>query len=91
MKEKRKIPKFSSIAEGARFWDTHDVTDYLSEMKEVDSVFAPSGKKRETLTLRIQPNVKRRIKEIAKDYGITPSALTRLWVVDKLKESETSS
>lgn len=91
MKRKRKIPKFKSIAEEARFWDSHDVTDYLSEMMEVGSVFSPLGRKKETITLRIQPKVKKRLKAIARGYGITPSALTRMWIVDRLKQTETSS
>ena len=29
-----KIPKFRNEAEEARFWDTHDTTDYLDEPKD---------------------------------------------------------
>jgi hypothetical protein len=41
-----KLPKFKSIREEARFWDTHDVTDYLSELKPVELVFDPSAEKK---------------------------------------------
>lgn len=84
---KRKIPKFNSIREEAAFWDSHDVTDYLSETKLVDSVVDFSSEKKETMTIRIQPKVKKKLTRVAKNYGITPSALTRLWITDKLKES----
>lgn len=88
MKKKLKIPKFKSIAEEARFWDTHDITDYLSEMREVRSVFKLSGQKKESVSIRMQPNVKKRLKVIAEDYGVTPSALIRMWIVDKLQQME---
>ena len=29
----KRILKFKNYAEEANFWDTHDVTDYLPEMK----------------------------------------------------------
>lgn len=36
-----KIPGGSSINELARFWDTHDVIDYLDELEEViEPIFA---------------------------------------------------
>jgi len=30
-----KIPKFKSDEEAAKFWDTHDSTDYLDELKVI--------------------------------------------------------
>ncbi|HEX3130896.1 MAG TPA: CopG family antitoxin, partial [Thermoanaerobaculia bacterium] len=35
MKAKEKIPDTDSIEELARFWDTHDATDYNEEFEEV--------------------------------------------------------
>jgi hypothetical protein len=34
-KIKSRIPEFKSREEEAAFWDTHDFTDYLDEMKPV--------------------------------------------------------
>ena len=40
------IPQTDSIAELAKFWDTHDVTDFEDELEEVtESVFAQTGNK----------------------------------------------
>jgi len=44
---KTDIPKFKSYAQEAAFWDSHDVTDYLDEMKFVDIEFLPRKKKEE--------------------------------------------
>ncbi len=86
----KKIPKFRTIAEEARFWDTHDVSDYLSEMKEVEISFDPLAPKEKTLTLRVQASLKRRLEKIAKSYGVNLSTLLRIWFIDKLKEIEAS-
>jgi len=85
-----KLPKFKSIKEEAEFWDTHDVTDYLSELEPVELVFDPSTEKKETLTIRVQPGLKKRLKTIAKNYGLNLSTLTRIWLIDKLKEVKTA-
>lgn len=34
-KLKSSIPQFKSTQEEAEFWDTHDVTNYLDEMRPV--------------------------------------------------------
>lgn len=81
-----KMPKFKSIKEEAKFWDTHDVTDYLTDLEPVELVFDPSTKKKETLTIRVQPGLKKRLKTIAKNYGLNLSTLARIWLIDKLKE-----
>lgn len=40
----RKIPQTDSIEELARFWDTHDLTDFEDQMKEVtEPVFDCEG------------------------------------------------
>lgn len=85
MTRKRKIPKFKSVKEEARFWDTHDITDYLAETKPVDVVFEPSVHKKATLTIRLQSKLKHKLNNVARDYGIPTSTLTRMWIVDKLK------
>ena len=90
MTKVKKIPKFKTITEEARFWNTHDVTDYLSEMKETKTSFDLLAPKEETLTLRVQSALKRRLEKTAKVYGINLSTLLRIWFVDKLKEKKSS-
>ncbi|MBM3209237.1 hypothetical protein FJZ40_03010 [Candidatus Shapirobacteria bacterium] len=85
MTKARKIPIFKSVAEEARFWDTHDVTDYLGELKEVKAAFAPLTPKEETLTIRIQAALKRKLENLAQSYGINLSTLLRIWLIDRLK------
>jgi len=88
MVKSKKIPKFKTITEEARFWDTHDVADYLGEMKETKAVFDPSAAKEEFLTIRVQANLKRRLEKMAGNYGVNLSTLLRIWFIDKARETE---
>lgn len=88
MTRTKKIPKFKTIAEEARFWDTHDVADYLGEMKKIKVVFDPLAVKEETLTIRVQPNLKKRLEKMARNYGVNLSTLLRIWFIDKAREAE---
>ena len=83
----KKIPKFKSVKEEAKFWDTHDITDYLSELKEEKVVFLKEGKK-ENISLRVQSAFKKQLERIAQSYGLDLSSLIRLWVIDNLKRFE---
>ena len=83
-KTTRKTPKFKSISEEALFWDTHDITDYLKAEKPLSMAYAPKVEKKETISLRMAPSLKRRVGKIAKGYDISPSSLVRMWVVEKV-------
>ena len=85
----KKIPKFKSIKEEAKFWDNHDVTDYLSELKPVKLKF--EKEKQEVLTVRIQASIKDKMEGLAKKHGINLSTLARIWLIDKLRQSKGSS
>jgi predicted DNA binding CopG/RHH family protein len=87
----KKITRFSSIKEEAKFWDNHDVSDYLPEMKETKVKLLLAKPKKEIITLRIQSDLKKRLERVAESYGINLSTLTRIWFVDKLKETKSQS
>lgn len=91
MTKVKKIPKFKNIVEEARFWDTHDVTDYLSEMKKVEVAYNPANPKQVTLTVRIQAALKERLEEIAERQRVNLSTLLRIWFVDKVEEEAIKS
>ena len=83
----QKLPVTDSIEELARFWDTHDVTDYLDELEEVtEPIFDPNL--RRTLVLRLEPGEAKAVAEKAKERGIEKEALIRQWVLEKLEEGK---
>jgi hypothetical protein len=84
--KKLKIPSTDSIEELARFWDTHDATDFEDEVEEVtEPVFV--RKPRTVMTIRLEPQEVAAVEEIAKAKGIEEGALLREWVREKLGKS----
>ena len=84
----KKMPKFKSIKEEAKFWDTHDITDYLDTMEPVKLEFNPKTTKKESLTIRVQSGLRKKIEAQAQQYGINLSTLIRIWLIDKLKAKQ---
>ena len=83
MTSSRKIPQTDSIEELARFWNTHDLTDFEDQLEEVtEPVF-----ERITVRVHLQPKEVEAVKEIAKSKGIDSSGLIRQWVLDKIQVS----
>lgn len=80
-----KIPKFKTIAEEAKFWDTHSFADYWDSFEDVDVVVELSKPKEETLVLRINKDVKKKLEQVAKDKGVTISTLARGLLTEKLR------
>lgn len=80
------IPKFASVQEEARFWDTHNATDYFDQMEDVKVKFALKSSKAESVTIRLQPEIKRRLVKTAKKWGVSSSTLLRMWTVEKLRK-----
>lgn len=86
MKKKTKIPKFKTIEEEAEFWDTHSFADYWDEFKDVEIVFDLKKPKEDTLVVRLQKDLKKRLSEIAHKKGLNTSTLARMWLIEKLQK-----
>jgi len=77
------IPQIDSIQELARFWDTHDLTDFEDELEEVrDIVF-----ERNTVRIRFRADEVEVIKNLARARGISDSNLIREWVLERIQET----
>lgn len=74
-----KIPDTDSIRELADFWDTHDLTEFETELEEVKGpVF--------TSALRVPLNAEERlaIRRMATSRGVPEAEIIREWVQEKL-------
>lgn len=78
------IPEFDSREAEAEFWDTHDITDYLAELKPVEVRFAK--KLSEAMTLQLDTQTAAEIRAIAKERGVGPATLMRTWILEQLRE-----
>ena len=77
----RKLPQFDSISELARFWDTHDLTDFEEELEEVpDMACGRSG----PITLHLLPRETKAIHQLASSKGVKDEELIHEWVRQKL-------
>lgn len=84
MKKKSRIPKFNNYTEEAEFWDTHDVTDFLDELTPVKLIYKPA-KKEELVAVRVETKLKKRVGDIADRWGLSPSSLVRMWIVEHVR------
>lgn len=87
MKKKiNKLPNFDkmSLDEIAHFWDTHNVTDYENETRDVDIVFELDKPRTESLVLRVQKDIKQKLQKVARSKGLNVSTLSRMWLMEKL-------
>ncbi len=97
MKRKKKIPKFKSEKEAARFWSEHSPLDFKEEFTEVKEPFnldpalikriaRERREKKRSVTFRIEPSKIDLVKIIAKRYGSAYQATMRIWINEKIHE-----
>lgn len=84
-----KIPVFNNIEDEAEFWDTHDVTDLMDQLEPVNARFV----RRLTgpLSVRLDSGDRAALTMIAKEQGIGPSTLVRMWVKERLTQERKAS
>ena len=83
----RKIPETDSIEELARFWDTHDLTDFENQLEDVsERVF--ERKPETVIPVRLRRQEVEAVKQVAKTRGVRETALLRQWVREKLREAK---
>ncbi len=80
-----KIPIFKNEDEEAKFWDTHDVTDFLEETEEVEMKFTDDRKKKRT-TLYLPLTEHETIRKMAFDKKISMNEFIRQAIKDKLNK-----
>ena len=77
----RKLPRMDSIQELARFWQTHEVTDFEEDMEEVtEPVFVRAT----PIKLNLPASETKAIQRLAKSKGLSKEELIHRWVRQKL-------
>jgi len=79
------IPNFKNRKQEAKFWDNHDFTDFLDQTKKVNLKVNLKTPKDDVLTIRLQPQLKKRMSQLATEMGTQTSTLARMWLIEKLK------
>jgi hypothetical protein len=84
--KKNRIPKFKSRQEMAQWWDTHNVADYLDELKPVDIKFDLEKPKEEVVMFRLDKGVKQYLAQLARSKGLNTSSLLRMWIMERFNQ-----
>lgn len=83
-KTTKKIPVFSSREEEAKFWEKHNIADFMNELKPVKAQFAKNLS--EGITIRFDQPTLNKLREIANDKGLGPTTLARMWILEHLRQ-----
>lgn len=84
-----KIPKFKTEAEEAKFWATHDFTDYIDDTEEVELELSPelSQTIRDRFVIRLTPGQRKKLEKIAEKKGVKPQNLINSWIDQGIGEN----
>ena len=86
----KKILKFKTDEEAAKFWETHSFEDYHKDTKNAEIKFVKRPKK--TVALRLDPDDIKSVEVIAERKGLSYTALLRMWIKEHLaKEARNSA
>ena len=80
----QEIPQTDSIDELARFWDTHDLTDFEGQLEEATE---PVFERGSVVKVHLQPKEIDAVKKAAKSKGVDSEELIREWVLEKIQSS----
>ncbi len=80
-----RIPEFASIEEEAEWWDTHDITDYLDELRPVQLRVSPTFWSVYRMTLQLDLADWQELSQRASAQGSEPAELVARWVTDRLR------
>lgn len=85
-KQVKKIPRFNNENEERRFWDTHDITDYLHQLEPVEvdlSELKPSTK---PITIRLPETLLASLKKLAHQRDVPYQSLMKIFLAEKVKK-----
>ncbi len=81
---KKRIPKFKSLEEERKFWDTHSVTDFMDEFKPAKIQFVRP--KKQLISVRLDTPQIVSLKKIAASQGLGYLTLIRTWIAQRLSK-----
>ena len=75
-----KLPQTDSIEELAKFWDTHDLTDFEDELEEVTE---PVFERKTVVSIQLSSAEAAAVQRAAQSQGVPFNELVREWVVER--------
>ncbi|MSP37745.1 MAG: hypothetical protein EXR70_04570 [Deltaproteobacteria bacterium] len=76
------IPKhFKNVATASAFWDSHDLTDYLDQTREVK---ADVDIRRRVFLTALEPGLAKKLIVCARKQGVSTETLINVWLTEKV-------
>ena len=82
----KKIPQFKSEKAEARFWDTHNSTEYIDWSKAKRVRFPNLKPSTETISLRLPQGMLEEIKVLAQKRDVPYQSLIKVMLDSKIKD-----
>jgi len=79
-----KVPKFKNLKEERKFWATHESTDYLDDFEDTKDVVFVRPKK-QVISLRLEPQIINKLKELADKEGLPPTTYARMLIIQAIR------
>ena len=86
MKNLKPIPKFNTEKEWAKFWMTHDSTEYVDWSKARKVVLPNLKPTYKSISLRLPAYMLDQIKNIANKKDVPYQSLMKVFLAEKVKE-----
>lgn len=80
------IPHFKSEDEEAKFWLTHDTTEYFDYSKRVNLSFPNLKPSTQSVTVRLPRPLVRNLKILANEQDVPYQSLLKTFLDEKVKE-----
>ena len=81
-----RIPDFRTFEEAGEFWDTHSLADFKDELEEVTDVRFVRPRLKKAITVRLESETLAALTQQAREKGIGPATLVRMWILEHLRE-----
>ncbi len=87
MNKLKKIPQFKNENQAARFWATHDFTDYFDINKAIINPVFPNLKlSTKTITIRVPESLLNSLKVLANKKDVPYQSLVKVYLDQKVRE-----
>jgi len=80
------IPRFASDEEAAKFWDTHDSTEYIDWSRAQRAVFPNLKLTTQTISLRMPAGLLAELRMIANSRDIPYQSLIKQILAERVRE-----
>lgn len=84
MKQRKRIPKFRTIAEEKTFWETHDSVDYIDWSKAKRACFPNLKPSTKTISLRIPEDLLMNIKILANKEDVPYQSMMKILLAESI-------